>query len=75
MSRTPENSAEIGDKSSKINSAVTLSLLALSLGTPIPTEEDCQEIADKFEKNPPADITPEGLVVVLRILRGEKSCL
>jgi hypothetical protein len=71
MGKSPENSIETGYKLPKRNSPAALLLSAFSMGEPIITEEDCLEIADRLEKNPPADITPEGLPIILKILRGE----
>lgn len=53
-------------------SALTLfSAVGLLLGAPFPTERDYQELADELEANPPPNLSPEGLEVVLEILRGE----
>jgi len=75
MRRTPENSTDIGKQPPWKVSPITLSLLALVQEIEIPTEEDFLELANNFEENPPADITPEGLAVVLKILRGGNPCL
>jgi hypothetical protein len=75
MGKSPENSTEIGRKPSGKISSITLSLLALAQGIEIPTEEEFLELADKLEENPPANITPEGLPIILKILRGGNPCL
>ena len=71
MERSLENSIDRGSKSSKEISPITLSLIALTQGVIIPTEEEFLELADDLEKNPPADITPEGLATILKLIRGE----
>ena len=56
---------------------ILLSLEGLLRGTPFelsllfPQEEDYRQLADELEENPPPDLTPEGLSMVLQILRGE----
>jgi hypothetical protein len=71
MGKSPENSTEIGRKPSGKISSITLSLLALAQGIEIPTEEEFLELADDLEKNPPADLTPEGLAMIFKLIRGE----
>lgn len=48
-----------------------LSLEGLLSGFSLPSEEEYRQLADELEKNPPPDLTPEGLSLVLQILRGE----
>lgn len=48
-----------------------LSLEGLLSGISFPSEEECRQLADELEENPPPDLTPEGLSMVLQILRGE----
>lgn len=48
-----------------------LSLEGLLSGFTFPSEEKCRQLADELEENPPPDLTPEGLSLVLQILRGE----
>ena len=48
-----------------------LSLEALFSGFSFPSEEECRQLADELEESPPPDLTPEGLSLVLQILRGE----
>lgn len=50
-----------------------LSLEGLLSGFTFPSEEECGQLADELEKNPPPDLTPEGLSLVLQILRGERE--
>lgn len=56
---------------------ILLSLEGLLRGTPFelsllfPQEEDYRQLADELQKNPPSELTPEGLSMVLQILRGE----
>lgn len=71
MERTPENPTNAGTKTSRDMSPFVLYFLALAQELSIPTEEECQELADNLEKNPPADITPEGLATILKLIRGE----
>lgn len=48
-----------------------LSFEALLSGFSFPSEEKCRQLADELEENPPPDLTPQGLSLVLQILRGE----
>ena len=48
-----------------------LSLEGLLSGFSFPSEEEYHQLADELEENPPPDLTPEGLSMVLQILRGE----
>jgi len=48
-----------------------LSLEALFSGFSFPSEEEYRLLVDELEESPPPDLTPEGLSMVLQILRGE----
>ena len=69
MERTPQIPADVGGK------LLALSLFALNQEVSIPTEEDYLKLAAELETNPPDDLTPEGLALVLQILRGEELSL
>jgi len=72
MGRVPEVTTDVGAQQLKRNSAIIPSLVILGLGAPTPTEQEYSELADKLEKNPPTNLTPDSLSVVIQILRGEK---
>jgi hypothetical protein len=73
MKENPDRSANAGNKLSKKNTSLLLSaFISFAASAPsIPSEEDCLNLANELEKNPPAELTPNGLSIVTKILRGE----
>ena len=69
----------MSEKLSTKGATTLLSLKGLLRGTPFelsllfPQEEDYRQLADELEENPPPDLTPDGLSLVLQILRGEEG--
>ena len=62
------------EKQSKPTLKATLTLLSLEgllSGIYFPSNEEYRQLADELEEAPPPDLTPEGLSLVLQILRGE----
>jgi len=57
----------------RINGPLTLhGLRAIAQGTSIPGEEDFLRLVDELEKNPPSNLSPEELSLMIQILRGEE---
>ncbi len=64
---------EGSEKQRKPTSDAALTLLSFEAflsGFSFPSEEDYRQLADELQKNPPSELTPEGLSMVLQILRG-----
>lgn len=53
----------------------TLFVVGALSGIPLPTEQDCLQLADKLEKDPPPDLTSRDLSLLLQILRDEEIIL
>jgi len=59
------------EKLSPKGATAFLSLEGLLSGFSFPSEEEYRLLVDELEENPPLNLTPEGLSMVLQILRGE----
>jgi len=59
------------EKLSSKGATAFLSREGLLSGFSFPSEDECRQLADELEESPPPDLTPEGLSMVLQILRGE----
>lgn len=57
------------------SATILSSLCGLIVETQLLNEEDFFRLADELEKNPPPDLTPSALSLVIQILRGEEPHL